>query len=105
MYKLSEKTKRNLSKNIGIPYEILIKMDDDEILSYIEKKNGKKIKYSKSNHKHISSEDDSTLINSGKYRTMEDVEKVLDNVLNSNKGNKQLTTHIANDDEVIDNTL
>ena len=42
MYKLSEETKKHLSETIGIPYEKLITMDDDEITAYIEQKNGKK---------------------------------------------------------------
>ncbi len=43
---LKEETKRNISKNVGIPYEQLILIDDDEIQKYIEQKNGKKIDWS-----------------------------------------------------------
>ena len=42
-FKLSNKTKELLSKRIGIPYEKLIHMDDEEIEAYIEKKTGKKL--------------------------------------------------------------
>lgn len=39
---LNEETKKKLSEAIGIPYEQLILMDDDEIQKYIEQKIGKK---------------------------------------------------------------
>ena len=42
-YQLSNKTKELLSKRIGIPYEKLIQMEDEEIDAYIEQKTGKKI--------------------------------------------------------------
>ena len=46
-FKLSSKTKEILSKKIGIPYEKLIQMDDEEIEAYIEQKTGKKITWPK----------------------------------------------------------
>lgn len=46
-YRLSEKTKELLSKRIGIPYERLLEMDDEEIEVYIEQKTGKKITWPK----------------------------------------------------------
>ena len=46
-FKLSRKTMVLLSKRIGIPYEKLIRMDDEEIEAYIEKKTGKKITWPK----------------------------------------------------------
>ena len=46
-YELSNKTKEILSKRIGIPYEKLIQMEDEEIDAYIEKKTGKKITWLK----------------------------------------------------------
>ena len=46
-FKLSSKTKEILSKRIGIPYEKLIQMDDEEIEAYIEQKTGKKITWPK----------------------------------------------------------
>lgn len=39
-FKLSNETKEILSKRIGIPYEKLITMDDEEIEAYIEQKTG-----------------------------------------------------------------
>ena len=46
-FKLSNKTKEILSGIIGIPYEKLIQMDDEEIEAYIEQKTGKKITWPK----------------------------------------------------------
>lgn len=46
-YQLSDKTKELLSKRIGIPYEKLIQMEDEEIDAYIEQKTGKKIPWLK----------------------------------------------------------
>ena len=46
-FELSSKTKKMLSEVIGIPYEELKKMDDEEIDAYIEKKIGKKITWPK----------------------------------------------------------
>ena len=46
-FKLSNKTKELLSERIGISYEKLIHMDDEEIEAYIEKKTGKKITWPK----------------------------------------------------------
>lgn len=46
-YRLSNKTKEIISNRIGIPYEKLIQMEDEEIDAYIEKKTGKKITWPK----------------------------------------------------------
>ncbi len=62
MSKLSSKTKEMLSKRIGIPYEKLIQMDDEEIEAYIEQKIGKKITWTRE----------------AKIMTMEDVDKKID---------------------------
>ena len=51
-----------LSKRIGIPYEKLIQMDDEEIEAYIEQKIGKKITWPRE----------------AKIMTMEDVDKKID---------------------------
>ena len=80
MYKLSEETKKRISETIGIPYEKLIEMDDDEITAYIEAKNGKKMTYSKPNPMFSGSGDDSVLIDAGRYRTIEDVDKEIDKI-------------------------
>ena len=42
-FRLSDKTKELLSKRIGISYERLKQMNDEEIEAYIEQKTGKKI--------------------------------------------------------------
>lgn len=66
-YELSNKTKEILSKRIGIPYEKLIQMEDEEIDAYIEKKTGKKIIWPKG-----------AKIEGLPIRTMEDVNKKID---------------------------
>lgn len=47
-YQLRKETKELLSKRIGIPYEQLLEMDDEEIENYIEKKTGKRITWTES---------------------------------------------------------
>jgi hypothetical protein len=81
MYKLSEETKKHLSEVIGIPYEKLITMDHDEITAYIEQKNGKKMGYYTPDARFSGSGDDSVLIDCGKYRTMEDVDREMDKII------------------------
>ncbi len=66
-YELSNKTKEIVSKRIGIPYEKLIQMEDEEIDAYIEKKTGKKITWPKG-----------AKIEGLPIRTMEDVNKKID---------------------------
>ena len=66
-FKISNETKEILSKRIGIPYEQLIRMDDEEIESYIEQKTGKKITWPKG-----------AKIDGLPIRTMEDIDKQLD---------------------------
>ena len=80
MYKLSEETKKHLSETIGIPYEKLITMDDAEITAYIEQKNDKKMEYSNPNPMFSGSGDDSVLIDAGRYRTVEDVDREIDKI-------------------------
>ena len=66
-FKLSNNTKKRLSEIIGIPYEKLIQMDDEEIERFIEQKTGKKITWSKGEK-----------INGLPINTMEDVNKKTD---------------------------
>ena len=66
-FELSSKTKKILSERIGIPYEKLIQMDDDEIEAFIEQKTGKKITWPKE-----------AKINRLPIQTMEDVTKKTD---------------------------
>ena len=70
-YQLSNKTKEVLSKSIGIPYERLIQMDDEEIEAYIEKKTGKEITWPKG-----------AKIDGLPIRTMEDIDKKIDSLTN-----------------------
>ena len=88
MYKLSEEIKKRLSESIGIPYEKLITMDDDEITAYIEQKNGKKMGWSKPDSRFSGSGDDSVLIDQGKIRTIEDVDKRIDEIIKHHKSKK-----------------
>ena len=66
-FELSNKTKKILSKRIGIPYDKLIQMDDEEIEAFIEKKTGKKITWPKG-----------AKIDGLPIKTMEDVNKEID---------------------------
>ena len=66
-FKLSSKTKEIISKRIGIPYEKLIQMEDEEIEAYIEQKTGKKITWPKG-----------AKVDGLPIMTMEDVDKKID---------------------------
>ena len=66
-YELSSKTKELLSKRIGIPYEKLIQMEDEEIDAYIEQKTGKKITWPKG-----------AKVDGLPIKTMEDMDKRID---------------------------
>lgn len=66
-YKLSNKAKELLSERIGIPYEKLIQMDDEEIDAYIEQKTGKKITWPKG-----------AKVDGLPVKTMEDIDKRID---------------------------
>lgn len=75
-YQLSNKTKELLSQRIGIPYDKLIQMDDEEIEAYIEQKTGKKITWPKG-----------AKIDGLPIRTMEDVDRKIDKMIGKeNKG-------------------
>ena len=69
-YQLSNKTKELLSKRIGIPYEKLIKMEDEEIDAYIEQKTGKKITWPKG-----------AKVDGLPIRTIEDVDQRMDEMV------------------------
>lgn len=68
-YHLINETKELLSKRIGVLYEKLIQMDDEEIEAYIEKKTGKKIEWPKG-----------AKVDGLPIRTMEDVDKEIDKI-------------------------
>ena len=69
-YQLSNKTKELLSKRIGIPYEKLIQMEDEEIDAYIEQKTGKKITWPKGGK-----------VDGLPIRTIEDVDQRMDEMV------------------------
>ena len=69
-YQLSNKTKELLSKRIGIPYEKLIQMEDEEIDAYIEQKIGKKITWPKG-----------AKVDGLPIRTIEDVDQRMDEMV------------------------
>lgn len=66
-YELSNKTKELLSKIIGIPYEKLVQMEDEEIDAFIEQKTGKKITWPKG-----------AKVDGLPIRTMESIDKRID---------------------------
>ena len=69
-YQLSNKTKELLSKRIGIPYEKLTQMEDEEIDAYIEQKTGKKITWPKG-----------AKVDGLPIRTIEDVDQRMDEMV------------------------
>ena len=89
MYKLSEETKKKMSEAIGIPYEKLIEMDDSEITAYIEKKNGKRMGFSRPNPMFTGSGDDSVLIDRGRFSSMQEVDKRIDEIVKGHKSKKE----------------
>ena len=69
-YQLSNKTKEKKKKRIGIPYEKLIQMEDEEIDAYIEQKAGKKITWPKG-----------AKVDGLPIRTIEDVDQRMDEMV------------------------
>ena len=65
-YQLKDETKKLISKRIGLSYEELKNMSDEEIDAYIEKKTGKKMTWPKG-----------AKMNGLQIRTLEDKEKEL----------------------------
>ena len=45
MIKLNEESKRHIERNVGLPFDIMVKMSATDIDSFIEKRIGKKLKY------------------------------------------------------------
>ena len=74
-FELSEKTKKIISRKVGIPYEQLLEMDDEKIEKYIEQKAGKKITWPKG-----------AKIDGLPIRTMEDVDKKMDSLIMKDNG-------------------
>jgi len=102
MHKISDENKRRISENVGIPYEKLVAMSYDEISLYIEKKNGKKMKYSEGYARHTCSGDDSVLIDNNKLTTTDDLNRTMDEVIKNykSKQNKNFVKK-KKDDEMI----
>ena len=67
---LSNETKRALSRIIGIPYDVLIKMDDEEIDQHIKEKVGTKIKWPKG-----------ATVDGYPIRPIEDVDRWIENLV------------------------
>lgn len=76
---ISEKTKQNIAKTIGISFDELVNLDFDDEIKLIESQNNKKISY---NNKRISSRGNPRLA-TGRYCTMEDVDAKLKKIKNA----------------------
>lgn len=64
-------------------------MDDNEITAHIEKQTGKKIKFTRDKRRFKGSGDDSVLLDLGRIRTMEDVDKKIDKIAKQASKNKR----------------
>lgn len=74
MYKISDTTKTNLEKSLGISLSDLDQMSADEERQWVEKKTGRKLSYSKkTRHKIIGR--GNPLLARRKIRTIEDLDK------------------------------
>ena len=74
MYQLSKKTKQALSESIGLPWETITSMTVDEEITYIEKKNGRKLGLVMRPYPNIHTTGN-PLLNRYKFTTSEDEEK------------------------------
>lgn len=70
-FELSETTKQIISRKVGIPYEQLLEMDDEEIEAHIEKKIGRKITWPKG-----------AKVDRLRIRTMEEVDRRINKIVN-----------------------
>lgn len=73
MYKISDKTKENLERSLGISLETLDKMTADEEREWIEKKAGKKLCFGKKRKNGIAGRGN-PLLARRKIRTKEDLD-------------------------------
>ena len=89
MYNLNEETKKTIAESIGVPYEKLINMDEEEIAELIQQKGVGQTKFSQ--HKPVlgSSGDDSVLIDSGRIHTMDRVDKRLNKIAKKGKSKQK----------------
>ena len=76
---ISERTKRNIGKTVGMNFDELIKLDLSDEIKFIESKNGKKITY---NSKRVCGRGNPRLA-TGRYRTMEEVDARLKKIKNA----------------------
>ena len=81
-YNLDEKMKLIISRKIGIPYQELLEMDDEEIKKHIEEKTGKKIQFPEDG-----------IVDGYHIRTMEEVDKRIDLALKRNSFMDSLKQH------------
>lgn len=66
---LNDETKKSLSSIIGMPYESIIQMDEDEMQRHVEKKRGKKVSWAKG-----------IKVDGLPIRTLESVEQKMDKI-------------------------
>lgn len=76
---MDEQLKRIIAIKTGLTVEQIEQMDDDQIHEYIEKKNGRKMTFSK--RRILNSGDDSVLLDRGRIRTMEEVDREIDKIV------------------------
>lgn len=74
MYKINERTKRCLEATVGMPYDDIVKLDFEDEMNYVNKKTGKKLRFSGKQHSDRMGRGN-PLIATGRIRTMEEVDK------------------------------
>lgn len=79
MFELSQETKNNISACLGIPFEEIYNWDYES-----DHSKGKEVKFSKSRDRRRPVRGN-PLLSRGRIRTMEDVDKRLHHIANSNK--------------------
>lgn len=79
MPKIKTRTKRNIERSIGLPLSQIVDLSIDEEISFIEKKSGKKLVFTKSNDSRRISRGN-VLLALGRIMTMSEVNKKLDKI-------------------------
>ena len=86
MFKLNDRTKQQITKTTGIPFEKLIEMDSDEISAYVKQKHDGEMRITQSVPiASLGSGDDSVTIDSGRITTMEEIDKQIDKLAQTPK--------------------
>ena len=67
LFKWSDKMKKDFFEKVGISYEELIKMDEEDVIAHIEKRTGKKFVWPKNGR-----------VDGLPIKTMEEVDKEID---------------------------